>query len=120
MNTQNATYMVPLRLAEQWTHAWQNNTDPAYVQEMAQIQSFTFHAVDFSQILNKPGVVGVRTYPAIKTQNGVTSVTLLVVGVNNQDVDIISSDPHALDSGIYDFAAPCPNTCGTSPLYSQQ
>lgn len=116
MNTKNALNMVPFPLAKTWTFAWQQQTTQLI--KMSNIKSFRFDKVDFEQVLNKSGVQYVRIYPALKSiqdpQN--PDYSLLVVGVDSNGNDIIDTNPQSSDSGIYDFAFPCPNTCGTSPL----
>lgn len=115
MDTKNALNMVPLALAQNWTFAWQSQTGSI---PLSNIKSFRFDKVDFEQVLSKPGVEYVRIYPAIKSypNSSTSEYSLLVVGVDSNGNDIINTDPSALDSGIYDFALPCPNTCGISPL----
>lgn len=109
---------VPLAEAEEATFKWQEQTDASGKHYP---KSFLFNKVDFTQILNnEEEVTHIKLYPAIKDDG---KVTLLVVGVkqtgrgNNDYIDIINPEPDAEVSGIYDFAYPCPNTCGISPLY---
>jgi hypothetical protein len=108
--------MVPFPLAQTWTFAWQQQTTQQI--NMSNIKSFRFDKVDFEQVLNKSGVQYVRIYPALKSiQNPQNpDYSLLVVGVDSNGNDIIDTNPQSSDSGIYDFAFPCPNTCGNSPL----
>ena len=100
---------VPFQQAMEMTERWQQminpNTNAPYP------KSYTFSAADFMEILNEPGVVHVRIYPCVEADG---SVNLLAVGADRDNVDIIHENSEA--SGIYNFATPCPNTCGTSPL----
>lgn len=114
---------VPLREAQQMTFRWQNLIPPASMNLDAYPKSFQFSKFDFVQILNEPNVKYIKAYPAVETDaDGNNKVTLLFVGVsedeNGNTTDIIYPDTAA--SGIYDFAFPCPKTCGSSPLYEDQ
>ncbi len=100
---------VPFDDAMDWTASWQEILNPNTGESFP--KSYTFDKVDFIEILNQENVRYIRIYPAMKDDG---SVTLLAVGADQNNEDIIHEDSAA--SGIYDFATPCPNTCGRSPL----
>lgn len=99
--------------AETMAYAWQDLTNPATGQPY--VKSFSFNRVDFAQILATPGVEKVKIYPALKSDG---TIHLLAVGADINNNDFVSHDANF--SGVYDFACPCPNTCGSSPLYKGQ
>lgn len=103
---------VPFEDAMEWTAGWQEIINPSSGEPYP--KSYTFNKVDFLEILNQEDVRYIRIYPAVKMVDGEESVTLLAVGVDSNNEDIIHEESAA--SGIYDFATPCPNTCGKSPL----
>lgn len=114
---------VPLREAQEMTFKWQNLVPPASLNIDAYPKSFQLSKFDFVQILNEPSVKYIKAYPAVKQdEDGNNKITLLFVGVaedeNGDTYDVVFPDTEA--SGIYDFAFPCPNTCGSSPLYEDQ
>ncbi|NVK63085.1 MAG: hypothetical protein HWE22_00810 [Flavobacteriales bacterium] len=104
-----AVHAVSLEEAMSWTADWQKIINPNKGKPYP--KSYTFDKIDFEEILKQDGVRYVRIYPAMKSDG---SVTMLAVGANSDNADIIHMGSDA--SGIYDFATPCPNTCGESPL----
>lgn len=112
-------HAIELTDAEQMTAEWQKLKDPA---GSYYPKSFLFSKFDFTQILDEREVTHVKVYPAIEDGK----VTLLVVGVkkfgdgDNDYIDLINPEPGAEISGIFNFAYPCPNTCGESPLYANE
>lgn len=100
---------VPFDEAMQMTARWQELVNPETNDNYP--KSYSFSSIDFREILKEDRVKTVRIYPAIREDG---SVTLLAVGADETNTDIIQIDSDA--SGIYDFATPCPNTCGNSPL----
>jgi hypothetical protein len=112
-------HAVKLEDAKIMTAKWQAATNP---EGQPFPKSFLFSKYDFSQILEENEVTHIKAYPAIEDGQ----VTLLVVGVKktgdgqNDYVDLINPVPDADISGIFNFAYPCPNTCGESPLYANE
>lgn len=114
---------VPFHEAQAMTFRWQNLVPPRSLNLDAYPKSFQFSKVDFLEILNEPSIKFIKAYPAVESDgNGGNKVTLLFVGVAEDEdgnaYDVLFPDAEA--SGIYDFAFPCPNTCGSSPLYESQ
>jgi len=105
--------------AEEMTAKWQQLTD---ADGNHYPKSFMFSKFDFVQILNEDWIDAshIKIYPAMKEDG---TITLLAVGVDkygdgdNDSIDLINPIPDAEKSGIFDFALPCPKTCGESPLY---
>ena len=91
------------------TAKWQEMTNPNTGEPYP--KSYTFSKVDFMEILNEINTRYVRIYPCVEEDG---SINLLAVGADWRNADIIHKDSDA--SGIYNFATPCPNTCGKSPL----
>ena len=87
-------------------------------------KSFMFSKYDFVQILNEEwlDVTHIKIYPAM-LEDG--TIKLLAVGVDkygdgdNDSIDLINPIENAEKSGIFDFALPCPKTCGSSQLYAE-
>lgn len=106
---EGTVHAVSFAEAMEWTASWQEIINPNTGKPFP--KSYTFDKIDFEEILNQDDVRYIRVYPAMKSDG---SVTMLAVGAdsNNRDIIHIGSDA----SGIYDFATPCPNTCGDSPL----
>ncbi|MFK7785751.1 MAG: hypothetical protein AB8B56_11580 [Crocinitomicaceae bacterium] len=90
------------------TQKWQEKTDSS---GKKYTKSYTFSKEDFIEILNEEVVRYVRIYPCVEDDG---SINLLAVGADCHNVDIINEGSEA--SGIYNFATPCPDTCGESPL----
>jgi len=136
------TNTVTLNEAKEWTKLWQGN-NPDHC------KAFLIPAEDLTAILKEMNILkqqpngtfildetkltnaGIRSYLAIDTANGTKKDNgygekLVIVGTTYDDKtkvhsDIIKNpqDPTSLDSGIYDFSEPCPNTCDqSSPLYN--
>lgn len=111
---------VSLEDAVEMTARWQelSNSDGEHF-----AKSFMFSKYDFTQILNEDWAEAthIKIYPAMHSDS---TITLLAVGVDkygegdNDSVDLINPIHGAENSGIFDFALPCPKTCGKSPLYS--
>ena len=95
------------------TERWQQLINPGTNENYP--KSYTFSKADFIEILNEESIKFVRIYPCVEDDG---SVNLLAVGADVNNVDIIHEDQE--DSGIYNFATPCPNTCGESPLNHNQ
>jgi hypothetical protein len=62
--------------------------------------------------------VGFRVYFGLHTVNGKQVFDGMIVGVDANGADIV--DPSSSNSGIWDFASPCPTMCDTSngPMYN--
>jgi hypothetical protein len=56
--------------------------------------------------------VGFRVYFGLKNEGGSQVFDGMIVGVNAAGADIV--DPTSANSGIWDFAKPCPTACDTS------
>lgn len=94
-----------MRMTKKWQEKVNEDTGLNYV------KSFTFSKEDFIQILNEDFIRYIRIYPCVEDDG---TINLLAVGANVQNEDVINEFSEA--SGIYNFATPCPNTCGESPL----
>jgi hypothetical protein len=62
--------------------------------------------------------VGFRVYFGLHTVNGKQVFDGMIVGVDANGADIV--DPSSPNSGIWDFASPCPTMCDSSngPMYN--
>ncbi|MFT6923962.1 MAG: hypothetical protein ACJA1C_002982 [Crocinitomicaceae bacterium] len=118
-DVEDGTYnALSLATAQEMTFAWQDLRRPD--SDIGYPKSYTIDRADFIEIFNQPHVVSVRAYPGVKTdpETGENVVTLIFVGVDNDNNDIIPNTTGA--TGIYDFAFPCPSTCGCSALYKER
>lgn len=107
--------------AKDMTARWQGLAD---AKGNPYAKSFMFSKYDFTQILNEDWLEAthIKIYPAM-LEDG--TIKLLAVGVDkygdgdNDSLDLINPIEGAERSGIFDFALPCPKTCGSSPLYAE-
>lgn len=78
----------------------------------------TFDREAFDKVLAKDGCTGIRIYFGM---DAINQLRLVVVGVNAQDQDMISSQSSSLteDDDIFDNGRRCPDECPPdSPLNS--
>lgn len=68
----------------------------------------TFNKTDFQTVLDQTGCVGVRVYFGMKTGK---EISVVVVGVNADDEDMISTVNPAYADKILDMGNRCPIVC---------
>lgn len=90
-------------VAVQWATNWRN--DIKHV-----VKGHLVSRTDIFELYSKTGVEDVRVYMGID-EAGLQKLMLVGVDVNGKD--LIDS---AKGYYIYDFTAPCPNTCDTSSI----
>lgn len=106
---------ISIGTAEIYARAWQERND---------LKAFLFHRNDIECILSEQNAIAVRFYMGIKEENGNKCPDMMVVGVNEDNKDLISRSSKdigptkAIKTGVYDFTMPCPRTCDLrSDLY---
>ena len=121
---------ITLQVAKKWAKKWRKQ-EGTYNQHH-ECRAFTIPKIDLQEVLAEDGVVNVRAYLGIEvftdpdTGAEVTEEKLMIVGVDKNNKDMIStkkgedgsliSDPEEGDD-IYDFSRPCPTYCDPgSPL----
>ena len=116
---------IPLIDAEAYTQNWRNFNNANMVNGNPLsgylANAFTFDLQDINDLMNEPGVAHVRIYFGYDNASPSPSVPppmkVMLVGVDSEGNDIIYSSEAQANSGIYDFAIPCPPTCDSnSPL----
>ncbi|WP_299672145.1 hypothetical protein [uncultured Polaribacter sp.] len=114
---------ITLKKAKRWTKRWRKMEDS--YNDHQHCRAFNIPLIDLQEVTKEPGVASVRGYIGVEKQiiEGETVFTekLIIVGVNAQGKDMISSkDGETLDddSGrIFDATQPCPDLCDdSSPL----
>jgi hypothetical protein len=85
------------------------------------LRGFFIPYADIKAIVDMHGVEGMRGYFCLTSPKDFSSISFIVVPVDDDGYDIISK-PDSLtgreESTIYDLTRPCPDFCDkTSPLY---
>lgn len=118
---------IPLPEAETYTENWRtfNSTTMLGDTQLSSYlaNAFTFDLADVNAIMSEAGISQVRIYFGYDSPEPTAGTTMpmkvMLVGVDAEGNDIIYSTEASTNSGIYDFAVPCPNYCDTSsPLSS--
>lgn len=119
---------IPLPEAEQYTANWRsfNSSTMLGENELSAYlaNAFTFDLADVSALMAESGITQVRIYfgynsPEPSASSSATPMKVMLVGVDSEGNDIIYTTEASGNSGIYDFAIPCPTYCdASSPLNS--
>ncbi len=116
---------IPLIDAEAYTSNWRNfnssNTVNGNPLDSYLANAFTFDLADITDLMAEQGINRVRVYfgynDPLPTPGTPIPMKVMLVGVDAEGSDIIYTSEAAPDSGIYDFALPCPSYCDSnSPL----
>ncbi len=100
---------VPIEKAAEWVQNWRNGRMKA---DPFSIHSITMERINYEQVLADPGVVKVKSYLAVNDEG---NMTLLIVGADADDRDLLAVDASAHHA--YDMANLCPPFCrGDGPL----
>lgn len=88
------------------------------------LRGFRIRKEDLTQLMAVPGMAHARAYLAMKTIDGLQSLDILLVPVDEDGKDIIVpvKETDEIEEGdlvsIFDFTVPCPVQCDNeSPLY---
>lgn len=110
---------VPKQTAIQETKNWRKILNPIMGDKV--IRGFFIPIEDLTAIANMHQVSGMRGYICLTDQNDFSSISFIVVPVDENNKDILSEKNGAPDeeiSTIYDLTKPCPHFCDPdSPLY---
>lgn len=93
---------IPVTTALDWVTRWRAST------ETLPIKGFLVPGIDLTEVLAEEGVVNVRTYLGIDTNN---EYHLLIVGVDDNGNDMLDE---ANGQYVYDFTEPCPPMCSAT------
>lgn len=120
---------ICLQKAKDWTEAWR--AQKGTFTDHTDLKAFLIPLADLQEAMAEPTVVNIRAYIGVD-KNDNNQPHLIIVGVDEAGNDIIlpearlanceeENQRHDLDTGLYDFSQPCPNTCDTSsPLFSSK
>jgi hypothetical protein len=121
---------ITLQTAKKWAKKWKK--EEGTYNSHHDCRAFNIPKIDLLEVLAEDGVASVRAYLGINvftdpdTSKKVSEEKLMIVGVDAEGKDMIStkkgengdliSDPEG-DGDIYDFTRPCPSYCDPeSPL----
>ncbi|MBS4063909.1 MAG: hypothetical protein KGZ74_05085 [Chitinophagaceae bacterium] len=111
---------VPKDTAIQETENWRSILKPVMGDKV--IRGFFIPIEDITAIANMHQVSGMRGYICLTDKNDFSSISFIVVPVDENNKDILTEKNGVSEeeiSTIYDFTRPCPAFCDeSSPLYS--
>ena len=117
---------ISLATAKEWAKNWRE-LESDY-NKYNECRAFNIPKIDLQEVLTEEGVASIRAYIGVKeTKNNKTGKTvyeekLMIVGVDKNNKDMISTVKSTElgdgeDDDIYDFTDPCPHVCDPdSPL----
>jgi hypothetical protein len=115
---------IPLNDARAYTRNWREYNAVNTVNNLFKLNemfpsAFTFDLSDVTPLVNDPRVAQVRVYfgydQAEPAPSPTSPMKVMLVGVDAEGRDLVNEGEG--ESGIYDFATPCPPTCDpASPL----
>ncbi|MFC6099424.1 hypothetical protein [Olivibacter domesticus] len=107
-------YEIPLKEAITWTKNWRKYKQSHGKKKNEYIRAFRVDLAELDEIRREKGTEHVRIYFGLEEKDGVMIEKLVLVGVDDEDNDIIdikSLSAQPTSSGTFDFSKPCPPTC---------
>ena len=115
----SAPKKVPKETAINETKNWRTLLKPIMGEKV--IRGFFIPIADITAIAEMHNVSGMRGYFCLSTPGDFSTISFIIVPVDDTNKDIISENDNLSNeeiSTIYDLTSPCPAFCDeTSPLY---
>lgn len=109
----NTFYEIPLKEAITWTKNWRKQKEKHGKKKNDYVRAFRIDLAELDEIRKEKGTDHIRIYFGIEEKDGEEREKLVLVGVDENDNDIIDikSLTKSATSGTFDFSKPCPPTC---------